>query len=115
MPTKEEMQAWMEAGCPMPPPWDRPPPPPGFVGKGVIDLKDGPYPGQVADQPCEMCKAMGGQETMDGVKWRCSRTAYVWDGEGENPNRCLALCDVCAAEYDQRMDDQWSDYYSGLL
>lgn len=85
---------------------------PPFVGEGAMDLGDGPYPGQEAEGQCECCKR---DDSLVDLKWRMSRTAYEWDGEGENPNRCLALCDECAIEYNEQMDQQWSDYFSGLL
>lgn len=85
---------------------------PAFVGKGVIDLGDGPYIGEVADKPCACCHRTPDQVE---VKYRCSRTSYEWDGSGENPNACIPLCEPCAEEYKEQMDSQWSDYYSGLL
>ena len=84
--------------------WD-----PSFVGQGAQDLGDGPYPGQDASEPCANCKQT------EAIKWRSSRTSYEWDGQGENPNGCLPLCGECAEDYNEQMDQQWSDYFSGLL
>jgi len=56
--------------------------------------------------PCQcLCK----------VSWRPAKTAYCWDGTGEDPNHPLLLCDECAAEYDEYWDSMWDDYYSGLV
>lgn len=49
------------------------------------------------------------------VQWRPAQTCYPWDGEGENPNRSLCLCDECWAEYKEYWDDMWADYYAGRL
>lgn len=78
---------------------------PAFVGKGVVDLGDGPYPGQVADRACVVCGFPG------GVKWRFSRTAYEWDGKGENPNACIALCGTCGDVYNDMMDRKWAEFF----
>jgi len=40
---------------------------------------------------------------------------YEWDGTGEDPNRDLILCEWHGEEYTEIMNDQWADYYSGLL
>lgn len=49
-----------------------------------------------------------------GRKWaipHSSRTAYSWDGEGEDPNAPINLCPYCAMEHHAYWDDMWSDYY----
>ena len=44
-----------------------------------------------------------------GVSLHSSRTAYCWDGDGEDPNRPVALCPDCAADHHDRWDDMWSN------
>lgn len=44
-----------------------------------------------------------------------SMTMYEWDGEGEDPNRDLMLCQECSEEYTEIMTEQWANYYRGLL
>ena len=44
-----------------------------------------------------------------------SMTAYSWDGEGEDPNRDLLLCEEHAQEHVEQMRAQWEEYWSGLL
>lgn len=58
---------------------------------------------------CEHCS------DLDGVEFEDARTSYCWDGEGEDPNRPLVLCRSCAAEHHANWDEQWREYYSGLL
>ena len=45
----------------------------------------------------------------EGVLLHSSRTAYHWDGEGEDPNRHRALCPACAEEHHASWDDMWSN------
>jgi hypothetical protein len=59
--------------------------------------------------PCECCG------THEAVEFQSARTAYVWDGEGEDPNRDVALCPPCAADHHAYWDERWADYYSGCL
>lgn len=113
MPTLEEMRAWLAGGMKGKPGQRIVRPNEGdFAGQGIQDLGDGPYPGQNADRPCLSCKRARPDTE---VTWRSSRTAYDWDGKGDNPNACLALCDECAEGYNEQMDSQWADYYSGLM
>lgn len=56
--------------------------------------------------PCE-CRCL--------VEWRPARTAYHWDGKGEDPNHPVLLCDDCWEEYAEYWDGMWADYYAGLL
>lgn len=44
-----------------------------------------------------------------------SQTRYVWDGVGVDPNRSLNLCEECAVDYTEYMNDMWRDYWSGVL
>lgn len=44
-----------------------------------------------------------------------SATAYHWDGKGENPNQPSWMCGRCAKDYYAFWDEQWREYYSGLL
>lgn len=50
--------------------------------------------------------------TTEGVRLHSSRTAYWWDGQGEDPNRPVALCPECAAEHHEYWDERWDDYRS---
>lgn len=73
------------------------------------------------------CKLCG--ETV-GVVRRPARTAYVapeltdWERLGleegglaipPDPNPDLDLCPACSEEYDEWWDEQWREYYMGLL
>jgi hypothetical protein len=49
------------------------------------------------------------------VELESSRTMYVWDGQGEDPNRPRALCRDCAKLHHEEWDTAWREYYSGLL
>ena len=50
------------------------------------------------DGPCESMKA----------KERQCRTAYHWDGTGQNPNRTPMLCDECAKAYEEYWNEMWA-------
>lgn len=53
-----------------------------------------------------------------GAWWACpvpSQTQYVWNGEGEDPNRDLILCRMCEAEYTDMMNEKWAEYNSSRL
>lgn len=52
----------------------------------------------------------GGDE--DWLRLHSSRTAYAWEGVGEDPNRPVALCPACADEHHAHWDEMWSDYRS---
>lgn len=54
-------------------------------------------------------------ERSDGVEIESGRTAYHWDGKGEDPNRSIPLCRECAKEHHDYWDERWSEYYGGLL
>jgi hypothetical protein len=58
---------------------------------------------------CEHC---GGANE---VQEHHARTAYSWDGVGENPNAPLALCASCAEAHHERWDAMWDEYHQGLL
>jgi hypothetical protein len=58
---------------------------------------------------CERCEAT------EGVKTHSSRTAYHWNGEGEDPNRDVNLCAPCAEEHHAYWDERWAEYYAGCL
>jgi hypothetical protein len=62
--------------------------------------------------PPTLCEHCG---SVEGVEWEESRTQYEWDGKGENPNRCRALCYECAKEHHAHWDDMWKEYYGGVL
>ncbi|MHA2279977.1 MAG: hypothetical protein ACXAC5_03750 [Promethearchaeota archaeon] len=66
--------------------------------------------GEIAGPPCE------GHGGCPGIgKPTSSRTMYEWDGTGEDPNRDLILCSLCAEEHNDIMDDQWKAYYDDKL
>ncbi len=65
--------------------------------------------GTFADVPCMRCG------TIKGVLWEPARTAYYWDGTGEDPNAPLPLCGACEQEHTEYWDHMWAEYYSGLL
>lgn len=50
----------------------------------------------------------------EGVQMESARTAYHWDGKGENPNADIPLCREHAAEHHAYWDEMWAGYYSGL-
>ena len=58
---------------------------------------------------CEECETRGifcfGTKTP-------AMTAYHWDGEGEDPNRDLVLCDECKECYREYWKGMWEEYYS---
>lgn len=58
---------------------------------------------------CERC------QSTENVKMESGRTAYHWDGEGEDPNRPVALCPECAKFHHEYWDEMWNEYYAGLL
>lgn len=66
--------------------------------------------GLPALSPCARC----GEQSSD-VTWHQSRTAYVWDGTGLDPNHPSPLCPSCRRDDVEYWDDMWADYYSGLL
>ena len=75
--------------------------------------------GWVADLcPCCMvpwtwwCEHCGAQE---GLRIHSSRTCYDWDGEGDDPNRALVLCDPCAKVHNEHWDEQWDEYYRNCM
>ena len=45
-----------------------------------------------------------------GTKLEDSRTAYVWDGKGKDPNAPIRLCATCAIEHHTYWDDIWTQY-----
>ena len=49
------------------------------------------------------------------TRYERSRTAYHWDGKGEDPNRPVLLCRECAAEHHDHWDGMWDEYHAGLL
>jgi hypothetical protein len=62
--------------------------------------------------PQKVCECCG---RTDGVESEPSRTAYHWDRKGEDPNRDVLLCRVCAVDHHAHWDDMWANYYGGLL
>lgn len=59
------------------------------------------------DSPCEVVGPT--------VTPQDSRTQYVWDGQGEDPNRDRNLCPDCAKHHHKHWDEMWGEYYSGRL
>lgn len=39
-----------------------------------------------------------------------ARTAYDWDGQGEDPNRPRLLCLRCSDEYTEDWQERWDEY-----
>lgn len=65
--------------------------------------------------PLEPCEGHRGPCQGNALWPTASMTAYVWDGQGEDPNRPRLLCPACSETYIKDMSDQWDDYYRGLL
>jgi len=84
--------------------------------------------GEEEPRVCAHCGTTG------GVRLEDARTAYVrepptvWDRiraedggltptpcVGEDPNAAIYLCRPCAKQHQDRWDDQWAEYYAGLL
>ena len=42
------------------------------------------------------------------------RTAYHWNGKGEDPNGPYAICEEGAQEAAQYWDEMWAEYYSSI-
>lgn len=59
--------------------------------------------------------ALGCTVSGASVYLESSRTHYIWDGTGEDPNRDLYLCRDCAKFHHEYWDEMWAEYYSGLL
>ena len=49
------------------------------------------------------------------VEWRSARTSFNWDGEGEDPNHPILLCDECAEEHAEYWDEMWANYRSDRM
>lgn len=49
------------------------------------------------------------------VRWRSAMTAYHWEGEGEDPNHPVLLCEDCAEEYHDYWNEMWADYYASRM
>jgi hypothetical protein len=64
------------------------------------------------DQWGWQCERCGIEE---GLEFESGRTAYEWDGKGEDPNRCVVLCRECAKEHHEHWDEMWEEYYRGRL
>ena len=48
-----------------------------------------------------------------GVKAESSCTMYHWDGEGDDPNRPILLCRVCAEAHYEHWDAMWLEARAG--
>ncbi|KKN02493.1 hypothetical protein LCGC14_1117190 [marine sediment metagenome] len=44
-----------------------------------------------------------------------SRTAYVWDNKGKDPNGPWICCEAMAEEDHQHWNDRWDEYYREVL
>lgn len=64
---------------------------------------------------CEMCTYFGHERSASDIKLEASRTAYPWDGKGEDPNRSTWLCRECASEHHAHWDDMWRQANDGRL
>jgi hypothetical protein len=67
---------------------------------------------EVAFSPHE-CEHCG--EVSYAVDYQSSRTQYIWNGEGKNPNRDVLLCPLCAREHHEYWDEMWREYYADKL
>jgi hypothetical protein len=61
------------------------------------------------NKTCSYCKRSASDVP---VRLHNSRTAYAWDGIGENPNADVLLCAECADAYNAYWDDMWREYYA---
>ena len=59
---------------------------------------------------CEYCK-----RAVDLVIETPSMTRYYFEKGQEDPNRDKILCLPCAQDHVSYWEDQWADYYSGIL
>ena len=50
-----------------------------------------------------------------GVEYEDSRTAYFWDGNGEDPNKSVLLCRQCAEAHHSYWDEMWAEYNYGRI
>lgn len=68
---------------------------------------EGRYGKHIPPSPTKLkCKYCGSEE---GVCLESARTAYHWDGKGEDPNAPVPLCRPCAKEHHDHWDDMWSN------
>jgi len=74
----------------------------------LADMRAAP-PAPVFHVECQRC------DTLTWCKLENSRTAYHWEGEGEDPNAPVMLCSPCAAEHREYWDSMWAEYNSGRL
>lgn len=51
-------------------------------------------------------------DTTEGVQMESARTAYHWDGKGDNPNAPIPYCRPCADDHHAYWDDQWANVSS---
>lgn len=49
------------------------------------------------------------------VKERKTMTAYVWDGEGEDPNYIPPMCESHWKEYYDHWSEMWAEYNAGRI
>lgn len=78
-----------------------------FIGLDIADLV------RQADKLVKQKQAVqcdgedGPCKSMEAKERKC-RTAYHWDGNGENPNRAPMLCNECAKSYDEYWNEMWA-------
>lgn len=60
----------------------------------------------------QTCRACGSNKH---VHLESSRTAYLWNGEGEDPNAPIPLCRPCAKIHHDNWDEQWKEVERGRL
>ena len=51
----------------------------------------------------------------EGVEMEDSRTAYHWEGDGDDPNAAIPLCRACAEQHHEYWNDMWSEYRHSVL
>lgn len=48
------------------------------------------------------------------VQEESSRTRYIWDGNGNDPNKDPWLCRDCARLHHEHWDEMWAQLYQGV-
>lgn len=78
-----------------------------FIGLDIADLVR-QADKLVQQEQATQCDGFDGPcESMEAKERKC-RTAYHWDGNGENPNRAPMLCNECAKSYGEYWNEKWA-------
>lgn len=78
-----------------------------FIGINIADLVREADKLVMQGQPAQCDGFDGPCDSMEAKERKC-RTAYNWDGAGQNPNRTPMLCDECAQAYDEYWNEMWA-------